>query len=67
MQIQPSGKESLKADYLLSRIEHSVSTQTTDGGTNKVFLDCQDKRITVDSVILGEEVRFDLGVFCSGV
>lgn len=59
MLIQPSGKESLKADYLLSRIEHSVSTQTTDGGTNKVFLDSQDKRITVDSAILGEEVRFE--------
>lgn len=65
--IETFRKGSVNVDYLLARIEHSVSTRTLDEGTNKVVLDCQDKRINVGSTIMGEDVRFVVIVFCSGV
>lgn len=61
--IETSRKVSISVDYLLARIEHSVSTRTLDEGTNKVVLDCQDKRINVGSTIMGEDVRFVVIVF----
>ena len=48
-------KEGLRAKYLLNRIEHSLVSVVGAEETSRIVLNSEEKRVNIDSLILGEE------------
>lgn len=46
----------MRAKYLLNRIEHSLVSVVGAEETSRIVLNSEEKRVNIDSLILGEEV-----------